>query len=99
MQRRPVSRVKSLGDALEELVESLGIGKKLKEQEVFSLWNEAVGEKIAAVATPVRMLKGTLFVSVKTGVWRNELSMRKTEIVGRLNAALNEDIVKDIKFQ
>lgn len=99
MRRRPGSGTKSIGDALEELVENLGIGKKLREQDVFSLWDEAVGERIAKVAKPTRILQGTLFVSVKTGVWRNELSMRKQEIMGRLNEILNEEIVKDIKFR
>lgn len=99
MRKRPASRIKSLGDALDELVESLGIKKKLREQEVFSLWHEAVGERIAQVAKPLRMVRGTLVVSVKTGAWRNELSMRKQEIVGRLNQILAEEIVRDIKFQ
>ena len=99
MRRRPVSRIKSLGDALDELVESLGIKQKLREQDVFTLWDKAVGERIAQIAIPTRVLKGTLFVSVKSGAWRNELSMRKAEIQGRLNEILEEEIVKDIKFQ
>ena len=97
--RRPASHIKSLGDALDELVESLGIKKKLREQEVFVCWGKAVGERIAEIATPTRILKGTLFVSVKSGAWRNELSMRKAEIQSRLNEMLDEEIVKDIKFQ
>jgi predicted nucleic acid-binding Zn ribbon protein len=99
MRKRPASRIKTLGDALDELVETLGIKKKLQEQDVFVLWDKAVGERIAGVAKPTRILKGTLFVSVKTGAWRNELSMRKQEIVGRLNEILADEIVKDIKFQ
>lgn len=99
MSKRPATRAKTLGEALDELVESLGIKKKLREQEVFTLWDEAVGERIAKVAKPTRILKGTLFISVSNGTWRNELNMRKQEIVGRLNEILAEEIVKDIKFQ
>jgi predicted nucleic acid-binding Zn ribbon protein len=99
MSKRPATRAKALGEALDELVESLGIRKKLREQEVFTLWDEAVGERIAKVAKPTRMLKGTLFISVSNGAWRNELNMRKQEIVDRLNQILAEEIVKDIKFQ
>jgi len=99
MKKRPASRGKSLGEALDELVETLGIREKLREQDVFVLWEEAVGERIAAVAKPARILRGTLFVRVKTGAWRNELSMRKQEIVRRLNELLAEEIVHDIKFQ
>ena len=99
MPKRPAARTKTLGEALDELVESLGIKKKLREQEIFTLWEEAVGERIAKVAMPTRILKGTLLISVSNGAWRNELNMRKQEIVKRLNEILAEEIVKDIKFQ
>jgi predicted nucleic acid-binding Zn ribbon protein len=99
MKSRPSARAQSLGDALDELIEKLGIRKKLREQDVFFLWEEAVGERIAKVTTPLRMLQGTLFVSVKTGPWRNELTMRKKEIIDRINGSLSEEIVRDIKFQ
>lgn len=99
MRTRKASRTKTLGDALDELVETLGIRKKLREQEVFQFWDKAVGERIAEVAKPTRISKGTLFVSVQSGPWRNELSMRREEIVSRLNEIVNEEIVKDIKFQ
>ncbi len=92
-------RTKSLGDAIDELIARLGIKKKLHEQDVFVVWDEAVGARIAKVATPSHMLRGVLIVGVKTGVWRNELSMRKQEIVSRINELLGGDVVKDIKFQ
>ena len=99
MRTRPTSQTKSLGDALDELVENLGIKKKLREQDVFEVWDKAFGERIAEVAKPTRISKGTLFVSVQSGAWRNELSMRREEILARLNEIVNEEVVKDIKFQ
>jgi predicted nucleic acid-binding Zn ribbon protein len=99
MKERGSSRTKSVGDAIEELVAQLGIGKKLREQDAFSVWDEAVGERIAAVAKPTRMLRGTLIVAVSSAAWRNELSMRKREITGRLNELLGEKLIHDIKFQ
>lgn len=99
MKVRGSSRTKSVGEAIEELIAQLGIKKKLHEQDAFVVWDEAVGERIAKVATPTRMLRGVLIVSVKSGVWRNELSMRKREIVRRINELLGGEIVKDIKFQ
>jgi predicted nucleic acid-binding Zn ribbon protein len=94
-----MSRTTALGDALDSLIESLGIRKKLREQEVFALWADVVGERIAKVAKPMRIVQGTLVVSVKTGPWRNELTMRRREIVDRLNESLGEELVRDIKFQ
>jgi predicted nucleic acid-binding Zn ribbon protein len=99
MKARGSSRTKSVGDAIEELIAQLGIKTKLKEQDAFVVWEEAVGEQIAKVATPTRMLRGALIVSVRSGVWRNELSMRKQELIQRINQLLGGEIVKDIKFQ
>ena len=99
MKSRQMSRTTALGDALDSLIENLGIRKKLREQEVFALLADVVGERIAKVAKPTRIVQGTLVVSVKTGPWRNELTMRKREIVDRLNESLGEKLVRDIKFQ
>jgi predicted nucleic acid-binding Zn ribbon protein len=88
-----------VGDAIEELIAQLGIKKKLHEQDAFVVWDQAVGERIAKIAIPTRMLRGTLIVSVKSGAWRNELSMRKQEIIRRINELVGDEILKDIKFQ
>lgn len=93
------SRAKALGDVIEELAQSLGIKKKLREYDAVLQWEEIVGEQIAKVATATRITKGVLFVKVKTGTWRNELTMRKPEIIRKINIAIGEDIVGDIKFQ
>ena len=99
MKARGSSRTKSVGDAIEELIAQLGIKKKLHEQDAFLVWDQAVGERIAKIAIPTRMLRGTLIVSVKSGAWRNELSMRKQEIIRRINELVGDEILKDIKFQ
>ncbi len=93
------SRAKALGDAIEELVQNLGIKKKLREYDAVLQWEQIVGEQIAKVSTATRITKGVLFVKVKTGTWRNELTMRKPEIIKKINTTIGEEIVGDIKFQ
>jgi len=83
---------------LEELVRKLGIKKKLQEYDAVLRWEEIVGQQIARVTVATRITKGILFVRVKSSAWRNELTMRKVEIKEKLNTALGEDIVTDIKF-
>ncbi|MBI3587427.1 MAG: DUF721 domain-containing protein [Ignavibacteriales bacterium] len=92
-------RIKTLGEAIEELVQSLGIKKKLHEYEAVLQWEQIVGGQIAKVATATRITKGVLFVKVKTSTWRNELTIRKPEIIKKINGAIGEEIVNDIKFQ
>jgi predicted nucleic acid-binding Zn ribbon protein len=98
MRRRPASAARPLGEALEELVEKLGIKKKLREYEAVERWEEVVGQQIGRVTRATKITKGVLFVRVRTGTWRNELRMRKQEIIRKINQVLGDEIVVDIRF-
>lgn len=93
--RQPVP----LGNALAELVASLGIDGTLKRYSVLAGWAEVVGEQIARVTTPQRIENGVLFVAVKTAPWRSELSLQRLEIMKKLNAAAGAEVVRDIRFR
>ncbi len=93
------SNPKSLDTLLTSALEELGIAKKIKQQEAVLRWSEVVGEQIARAATPIKMDGSTLIVKVEKSTWRNELVMLKREIISKLNAALQQDIVKDIVFK
>jgi predicted nucleic acid-binding Zn ribbon protein len=88
-----------LGAALGELVENLGIAPTLRQYSVIVSWQEIVGEQIAKVATAQRFDKDVLIVSVRSAPWRAELSMRRREIVEKINKAVGATVVKDIRFR
>ena len=98
MSRKKPKSIKSINIAIEELVNDLGIKKKLVEVDAVVHWEEVVGRKIAQMTEATRITKGVLFVSVKTSTWRNELTIRKKEIIEKLNNFIGKEIVKDIKF-
>jgi predicted nucleic acid-binding Zn ribbon protein len=98
MTRRAASSARLLGETLEELVDKLGIKKKLQEYEAVERWEEIVGQQIGRVTSAMGITKGVLFVRVRTGTWRNELTMRKREIIRKINLVLGEEIVTDIRF-
>jgi predicted nucleic acid-binding Zn ribbon protein len=85
--------------ALDDLIGSLGIKGKISEYDAVLMWGEVVGDQIVKAATAESISKGVLSVRVKTGVWRNELMLRKAEIIKKLNFALGTKIVRDIKFR
>ncbi|MBN1398342.1 MAG: DUF721 domain-containing protein [Bacteroidetes bacterium] len=98
MSRKKPKSIKSIETAIEELINDLGIKKKLVEVDAVVHWEEVVGKKIAQMTEATRITKGVLFVSVKTSTWRNELTIRKKEIIEKLNNFIGKEIVKDIKF-
>lgn len=99
MMTRNKGMVQPVGAALETLVQQLGIDKKLKEYEAVLQWEAVVGNQIARVTRAERITQGILVVSVAASAWRQELTLRKKEIIGKLNSALATDIVKDIRFR
>jgi predicted nucleic acid-binding Zn ribbon protein len=60
-------------------------------------WPEAVGEAIAAEAQPVSERLGVVTVGCRSAVWANELTLLAPELVGRLNAAIGEDRVTELR--
>lgn len=88
-----------MAQALEEFACSLGIDGTLRRYAVIAEWEAAVGEQIARVTRPQRVEHGILFVSVTSAPWRAELTLRRREIIRRVNAAVGGDVVKDIRFR
>lgn len=98
MGRQRRDGIRSLGEALSDLIEHLGIKSKVREYEAVTMWESIVGPQIAKVSTATKIQKGILIVKVSNSPWRNELSIRKEEIKSKVNTALGDELVKDIKF-
>ncbi len=102
-QQRSVSKTKKhpepMAIALDKFVHALGITKKMKHFSVITSWAEIVGEQIARVTEAERIENGILFVKTATAPWRNELMMRRLEIMEKVNAAAGSKVVKEIRFR
>lgn len=99
MRKARRSSIKPLGTAMDELIGGLGIKKRIDEYQAVIQWSSIVGDHIAKVSEATRIRQGVLFVRVSASTWRNELQLRKPEIMKKLNSALGQEVVKDIKFQ
>ncbi len=91
--------IPSLGETLQALVQSLGIEQQVERYRIFDLWNEVVGEQVAKVAQPERIVNGVLIVAVNNAPWRTELTFRKKEILEKIHAKTNSNSILDIKFR
>jgi predicted nucleic acid-binding Zn ribbon protein len=93
-ERRP----QSIGTVMQKLFSELGLSDRLKRAEALEAWSEVVGEQIARISTAERIVGKKLFVHVENSAWRNELSLKKPEILRKLNAHLGGRYIDDIKF-
>jgi len=72
--------------ALEQMQSALAPETLLARAQL--AWRDAVGEAIAAQATPTAERGGVLTVSCSASVWAQELDLMSATIVERLNESL-----------
>jgi predicted nucleic acid-binding Zn ribbon protein len=89
----------SLKDAIGKTLKSLGLDKRVEEAGAVQLWPEAVGEGISKVTRVIGVRDGVVRVLVENSIWSQELSLRKVEIIRKLNDRLGKDLITDIHFQ
>ena len=85
--------------ALDKFVHQLGIAKKMRQVSIITSWSEIVGQQIAKVTEAERIENGILFVKTKSAAWRNELTMRRLEIMEKVNSSAGSKVVKEIRFR
>ena len=66
---------------------------------VQAAWEEALGERLAAVATPLSERAGTLTVECTDGVWAQELDLMQDQLLERLREVLGERAPQVLKFR
>jgi predicted nucleic acid-binding Zn ribbon protein len=66
---------------------------------VQAAWQQAVGERIAAVATPVSERAGTLTVECDDGVWAQELDLMQGQLLERLRDELGDRAPEALRFR
>jgi predicted nucleic acid-binding Zn ribbon protein len=60
-------------------------------------WPAAVGDVVAANASPLRERGGTLTVYCPQAVWAQEVSLMAGEVVANLNRELGDELVRAIR--
>ena len=70
------------------------------EAEVLKVWNSLIDPGIVAHAQPTGLNKGTLFVTVDSSPWLNEIvRYRRREILDRLQHSFGRDLIARISFR
>jgi predicted nucleic acid-binding Zn ribbon protein len=62
-------------------------------------WAAAVGERVAAVASPVSERAGTLTVECADAVWAHELDLMQEALLERLRDELGEQAPRALRFR
>ncbi len=88
--------IDGVGAVLGKIFQQRGMDDKMRRYRAWQLWDKVVGPQIAARARPSRMRDNTLEVWVDHAVWMQQLQLMQPKILARLNAALGEELIRDI---
>jgi predicted nucleic acid-binding Zn ribbon protein len=66
---------------------------------VQSAWEEAVGERIAAVTEPVAERGGAIVVECESAVWAQELDLMQAQLLAALAGRLGETAPQQLRFE
>jgi len=84
---------------LERTLSKLNLGIKVKQYQIWEVWDSVVGEHIARQAQPYQIRNMILWITVSSSTWMQQLEFMKQQIIDRLNERIGEKVIKDIRFR
>jgi predicted nucleic acid-binding Zn ribbon protein len=88
-----------IGSVLRDMLKKSRLETDTSLIRVWDIWQEAVGEVIAANTRPAAFKGNLLIVNATSSSWLQQLRFLKPEILQKVNHVLGNVSVKDIKFK
>jgi len=91
---------KRTGDVMPKVLTGLRMDVRRGEAEIVRVWNHLIDPQITAHAQPTGINKGTLFVTVDSSPWLDEIvRYRRKEILDRLQHSFGKEMIAKISFR
>ena len=94
-----MEEIKSIGSVIESVVREMGINKKINISNIFNHWEKIVGHEIAKRSRPHKLVNMTLYISVSSSTWANELSLMSEDLIMNINSFAGDKVVKKVRFK
>ena len=88
-----------LSDIVKKVIKGLSGKGRFTEEDMRQAWQDAVGPDAARHSVPVSFKKSSVFVNVDRSSWLYELTIKKKEILKKLEEKLKGKQFKDIRFR
>jgi predicted nucleic acid-binding Zn ribbon protein len=93
-------RARAVADVMPRVLTDLGLDRRRAEAEIVRVWNNLIDPTLTAHAQPTGLHKGTLFVTVDSSPWLDEIvRYRRREILDRLQHGFGRDLIARISFR
>ncbi len=99
MQKTKPSELLHIGDVLARSLSRYRPSNDLGMMRLWDVWEDALGSEIAANTRPASFKGGVLVVAVASSVWLYQLKFLEQEIMGKLNAHLDQISINRIQYK
>lgn len=89
--------VSGVSDVIDGFLADKGLFKRGKERVVALVWAEIVGPWFGRQTAVTKAERGVVYVHCDTAAVAQELALRKSEIIARLNVRLGTNLVKEVR--
>jgi predicted nucleic acid-binding Zn ribbon protein len=83
---------------VERVLKKYKLNGDIDAYRVFQIWNDLVGDRIAAHARPVRIDGYFLYIEVDDPLWLTQLKYMKHDIVGKIEVTIKKGVIRDLRF-
>lgn len=90
------SNIQSLGSAIKDYLKDRHLDGKMAEIEAVNAWETLLGVQIARATESINIKDGTLYVTLRSSIVRNELFMMRNDIINAMNQHVGRIVVKAI---
>ena len=90
--------VKNIRELILRNLRSQGLETPLLQKRLVDAWPTVMGDMVAGYTQEVYIRNQTLWVRLTSPALRADLSMMKQDIVKKLNAAVDSQVIVDIRF-
>lgn len=93
------TKQKSIENIVKDVIKNLSGTERVSEEEVVGAWVGAVGEKAGKHTKPVSIKKGVMTVNVDGSGWLYEVTIRKKELLEKLEGKIKGKQIKVLRFR
>lgn len=91
-------KVQPLKDLVLQVLREQGLETPLNQKRLVDSWPEVAGPIVARYTLNTYIYNQTLYVRLSNPALRSDLSMRRQELTEKLNTAVGEQVITDVRF-
>lgn len=90
------TRSRPISDVVYQYLRESGLETPLNEFRLVQAWNTILGNTVSRYTTNLRIYNQVLYVNISSAALKNELMMKRTALVKRLNDSVGAQVIVKI---